>query len=125
MVLLENILQEPLWFLVWCAWLGVVNMAAVLFLRHKPARWVLAALICNLVFMSTLAEINGYNGLLGISHVIFWTPLLVYLYRLRATVERASWVTHWFVALFVSNAVSLVMDSVEVVRYFTGDGALT
>ncbi len=75
--------------------------------------------------MSTLAEINGYNGLLGISHVIFWTPLLVHLYRLRATVDRASSVGHWFVALFVSNAVSLVMDSVEVVRYFTGDGALT
>ncbi len=74
--------------------------------------------------MSTLAEINGYNGLLGISHVIFWTPLLVYLYRLRAMVNRASWVGRWFVALFVSNAVSLVMDSVEVVRYFAGDGAL-
>ncbi len=75
--------------------------------------------------MSTLAEINGYNGLLGISHVIFWTPLLVYLYRLRTTVDRASWVTRWIVALFVSNAVSLVLDSVEVVRYFTSDGPLT
>ena len=125
MVLIENILQEPPGFLVWCGWLGVVNMAAVLFLRHKPARWVLAALVCSLVFMSILAEINGYNGLLGISHIIFWTPLLGYLYRFRATVDRSSWVGRWLVALFVSNAVSLVMDSLEVVRYFAGDGVLT
>ena len=120
MVLIENILQEPLWFLFWCAWLGLVNMAAVWFLRHKPARWVLAAFVSSLVFMWTLAEINGYNPLLGISHVIFWTPLLVYLYRRRASLDRATWVGRWLLALFVSDGVSLVFDYVEVVRYFAG-----
>jgi hypothetical protein len=121
MTLLEGLLETPIWLQIWVGWLVVVNSSAVFFLRHGAARWVLAAWIGNAIFMMALAEINGFNRLLGLSHVVFWTPLLVYLYRRRAIIKVDNFVGRWLAALFASNLLSLVIDYVDVFRYLLGD----
>ena len=79
--LLDGLLSQPLWLQIWVAWLIVVNSACVFFLSRKPARWVLTAWLVNIALMTTLAQLNGFNRLLGLSHVVAWTPLLAYLYK--------------------------------------------
>lgn len=37
--MMEHILRSPLWLQAWVAWMGLVNSAAVVFLRHVQARW--------------------------------------------------------------------------------------
>jgi hypothetical protein len=81
------ILSEPLYLQIWIFWLIVINTACIFFPRQVEARWVLAAWMASIVLMTALFELNGYNRLLGLAHVISWTPLLVYLHRRR---ERLS-----------------------------------
>lgn len=120
--MLEHILREPLWLQAWIFWLILVNSAALFFLRHREARWVLIAWALNVVTMETLVRTTGYNRFLGISHVVWWTPLLITLWRQRGWwpgVKTAA--GRWVRILVATNLASLVIDYVDVVRYLLGD----
>ncbi len=119
--MIGHILQEPLWLQAWVLWMGLVNAAGVLFWRHREARVVIGVFLGNLVFMQLLYTANGYNRLLGLSHVVWWTPLLVHLWRRGVPLRRESVADRWLAALFATNALSLVIDYVDVVRYLLGD----
>ena len=119
--MLEHILRYPLWLQAWIAWMGLVNFTAVLFLRRVEARWALAAFAGAGIFMSILVELNGFNRLLGLGHVVFWTPLVVYLARRRWHLERDGTFSRWVTVLLATNTLSLVVDYVDVIRYLLGD----
>jgi hypothetical protein len=119
----DHILQEPLWLRLWVFWMIGVNTLSLVFLRHIEARWVLGAWLGNLVLMSVLFELNGYNRLLGLSHVVWWTPLLIYLFRRRDQLPAVGAYTTWVKVLFLTNGVSLIVDYIDVARYALGDRA--
>jgi hypothetical protein len=126
--LMGHILNQGLLLVAWVLWLVVVNSASIVFVRaHREARWVLAAWLVNFAVMSLLFERFGFVRLLGLAHVLVWTPLLVYLWRRLPDVRRnrgGGAFRAWLGALMVSNAISLVIDYVDVVRYLAGDGSL-
>ena len=103
--------------MIWVLWLMVVNSAAVFFLQRVEARVILGVWLVNAVLMTGLAELNGYNRLLGLSHVVTWTPLLIYLWGRRGQIGGSSLVERWIRVLFVTNLISLVIDYVDVGRY--------
>lgn len=119
--MIEYILGYPLWLQVWIAWMGLVNFGAIVFLRRVQARWALAAFASAALFMEVLFRVNGFNRLLGLAHVVFWTPLVVYLLRERPRLEPGSAFTRWVTILLATNALSLVVDYCDVVRYLMGD----
>ena len=119
--LINEILAQPLWLQLWMAWMGLVNFAALFFLQEKVARWVLIAMVVNVTLMSTLYALNGYNRLLGLPHVLTWTPLLIMLYRNQAWRSRQDAFGKWLPILFATNLISLVVDYSDVVRYLLGD----
>ncbi len=118
----RHLLQQPLWVQVWVAWLGLVNFASVAFLQRKEGRVVLVAVfVANMICMSALFALNGFNRLLGLSHVLWWTPLLVYLVlRLKQTSSDSPF-GKWLRILVATNALSLVLDYSDVVRFLLGD----
>lgn len=120
MTLFRGILAEPTHLLLWISWLIAVNSAAVFFLSRIEARWVLGAWVLNALLMTALAELNGYNRLLGLSHVLLWTPLLVCLWRRRERYAGGTPAERWIRIVFVTNLVSLVVDVLDVGRYLVG-----
>lgn len=122
--LMARLMAEPWWLQAWVGWMMLVNTASLFFLRHREARWVLAVWIGNVITMMALYEAVGYVRLLGLSHVIWWTPLLVYLAAVRERFAGSGVFGLWARALLVTIAISLVIDYIDVVRYFMGDGAL-
>ena len=120
MGLMDKILTEPAWLVAWVMTMMVLNTAAVFFLSRTEARWILAAWVGNLIFMSTLFEFFGYVRLLGLSHVIFWTPLLVYLFARRNSWDLSSLSGKYIALLFAVNATSLVIDYIDVGRWLAG-----
>jgi len=120
--LLRDVFAGPVWLAVWVAWLMLVNSASFLFLRRREGRWVAAAWVANVVLMSALHAVTGYSRLLGLSHVLLWTPLLAVLWRRRHEWWRAGGVYGiWLRTVFVTDAVSLLIDYVDVVRWLGGD----
>lgn len=123
----QHIAQEAWWLQTWIYWLVVINTASILFaFVRQDAHWVLTAWLANLLIMPAIFDQVGYVRLLGLSHIIVWTPLLIYLYRRMQTKEIA-WATlsgKYLYVLAVTNAISLVIDYVDLVRYLIGDGEL-
>jgi len=113
---------------LWVLWLTIVMVIApVALLVDRTARReglvVLIATIAVMVSMQALHAAVGFVRLLGLPHVLVWTPLAVWLvHRLRvAPLSRRAQAT---IGVFlVSIAVSLVFDYVDVARYVAGDRA--
>lgn len=123
MEFMAEVLKQPWWLKSWIFWLILVNTASVVFVRRLEARWVLAAWVSNAVLMNLLYAQLGYVRLLGLSHVIFWTPLLVYLYRRRGEWAGAGAYGAWLKVLVFTDAASLLIDYLDVVRYLLGERA--
>jgi hypothetical protein len=116
-----GVLEEPLWLQAWVGWLIIANLAGLASWKHREARVVFWVFLVNAVFMSALCEINGYNRLLGLPCVVFWTPLLFYLLRRLPRLDRASSFGQWIVILILTDAASLLIDDADVIRYILGD----
>ena len=90
---------------------------SILFARRVEARWVLAAMLLNLISMTILMNLYGGGHHMSLPHVILWTPLLVYL-AIRAKLIRMQSHSYfvWAALLFCSNGVSLVLDWKNIVK---------
>lgn len=120
--MMEQVLAEPLWLVIWVFVLMSVNTAALLFIKRVEARWVLAAWLINLPLMGYLYETFGYVRLLGFSHVVVWTPLLIYLWLRRKDWMPPQTITDkWILLTFTVNLLSLVIDYIDVIRWLLGE----
>ena len=118
----EAIMMQPMWLQAWVGWLVLVNVAgAFIFVRRTEAKWVLIAMAGNAVLMSWLFAQYGYQRILGLAHVVFWTPLLVYLWRRRREWDLQSLGGKWLSVLFATNLTSLIIDYIDVARYLAGE----
>ncbi len=116
------IMAQPLWLQAWIGWMMLVNFAgAVIFIRRPEAKWVLAAIIAAALFMSWLYGQFGYQRILGLAHVAFWTPLMIYLWSRRKQWDLPTLPGKWLAAVFVTDLTSLVIDYIDVVRYLAGE----
>lgn len=100
----------------WLAWMFAANLCSVFFLRRIPARWVLAATLANAVSMQLLLRLYGTGHHLSLPHVVFWTPLLVYLFLQRKSLLAWSPFGIWCVLLFLTDGVSLALDYAAVAK---------
>ena len=120
-VFMEGLMAQPLWVKGWVGWMILVNMGSLLFIKRVEARWVFGAFMGAGIVMTLLAEANGYNRLLGIGHVIFWAPVLAYLFFRRKQLDYDTAFGKWAVAIMITYTVSLAVDCIDVVRYALGD----
>ncbi len=115
-------MMQPPWLQVWVGWMGVVNiLGAIMFIRRPEAKWVLVAMAGNIVLMNWLFAVYGYQRILGLAHVVFWTPLVIYLWRRRPHWKVETLGGKWIALLFTTNLVSLVIDYMDVARYLAGE----
>lgn len=118
----DHIMQQAPYLRVWVGWLVIFNISAIFFVwRHIEARWVLAAMLLNFPLMNLFFAHFGWVRLLGMSHAIVWTPLLVYLWLRRDKIEPKTPFGIYITVLFLTDFISLFIDYIDVIRYLTGD----
>ena len=119
--LIQRISEGPQWVYWWTRVIDASNWLLVPFaLIDQRARWALLAWIINIVIILSLYNLFGYTRILGLSHILAWTPLLIYLWRQRQPFLEENWsgkYLYWFMAVIT---VSLVFDYWDVVRYLSG-----
>lgn len=113
----------PQWIYWWVNFMGFVFMLAIPFAFFRvEARWTVLVMLLTVPSMLWLYSQVGYVRLLGIVHVVWWTPLLIYLWlrrdkwRVRETIAG-----RWIALLFATIVVSLLFDYTDVIRYLAGD----
>ena len=110
----------------WLYWMSVVIFVTPLVLVLSKSTRIDAAIvllvhIAMLVGMSWVYDQMGYVRMLGIVHVILWTPLMVYLFfRVRKVdMPLPCRIVMWMT--IATLAVSLVFDYTDVARYLLGE----
>lgn len=126
----EAIATQPNWLQGWVMILVITHVLAIPFVVYRDdGRWrvrleALAIFVSFLVagaFMGWLYQRVGYVRLLGLPHLLFWTPVYVWILRRRRDFAGSLFGRYLPLYLVVAG-ISLVVDAVDVVRYLLGDG---
>ncbi len=108
---------------LWLIALAAVNMTSLYFIDTIEARVVFGAFVISLIIMTNIYLRLGFVRLLGMGHIL-WIPMILWLWtRLIQTPPLDSTFEYWLLIVIVLNTISLVIDSVDVVRYIKGERA--
>ena len=112
--------KQPMWVQVWLNILGPVNFAAIFFIFKSRLPWiVLGAIIVSFFMMMYLYDAYGYVRLLGLPHIVVWTPMLLYFLKEVPKLDASLMKKYLYLAMG-TNFISLLFDYVDVARYFLG-----
>ncbi len=78
---------------LWVNWMMIIFISSILFVwKNKEARWALAALLVTLPTALLIFKLWGNVHLFALAHLLWWTPLLVYLIK---SFQRQEKFKHW------------------------------
>lgn len=126
MTMQEAIALQPAWV---GYWLGVLFLCAFILpaalLIWKPTRLtaILAVISSVAAGFATakLYETVGYVKLLGLPHIIFWTPLAIYLVMQLRRPEIPKLPRMIMIVILGAITISLVFDYTDLLRYLLGN----
>ena len=123
--LMRSMLKMPAPWLVWIMLLVAVNFLVPLFhIQTLEAQLTIAAMLAGAVTQSYIHSKLGFVRLLGLGH-IFWVPLVIWLGFRLSTIGLDSSLGIWLASLVLLNTVSLIIDVIDVVRFFLGERSPT
>ena len=105
---------------VWCVWLVGVNLACLYFITHIEAQIVLAATAIAVVAQTLIYQRIGFTRILGSTHAL-WIPMFIWMATRIDTIMGDPALANWLVLLFATNMVSLVVDTIDAVRFLRGE----
>lgn len=124
MTFAEAAATQPQHLQLWFVWLvGVMFIAPVLLLIWSQSRVVglagMAVAALTTLVMPWLYDMWGYVRLLGLGHVVLWTPLLIWMWPRLPALIGVPRIIAW--VLFLTLGASLVIDYIDVIRWLMGD----
>lgn len=111
------------WVLIWLQVLaGVMSLTILFSLWRVEARAILLGTLMGMAMTVIIYGQFGFTRILGVGHILFWTPTVFYMLSLQGTSAVAkTWFGRW---LWLASAVmvaSLCMDYFDLGRYLFGD----
>lgn len=104
----------------WAIALILVNLGSLYFINTSYGLVNLLAVLAGVSVMAVIYAKLGFVRLLGIGHV-FWIPMLVWFALDMPDKVQTPALYSWVLTLMVFNAISLVIDTIDVARYAAGD----
>ena len=121
----KGVMKMPVQWQLWLLLLVCVNLIIPLFFIDRlEARLVVGAFLGSVLLMTILTAVSGFTRLLGLGHIL-WLPLLYFLWTRLDQIPGDDLFGIWVRTLMMLNAVSLVIDAADVIRYVAGDRAET
>ena len=118
----RGVIKMPVLWQLWLALLVAGNLVVpLLFIDRLESQVVLAAMMGGFFLMVALTGFTGFTRLLGLGHLVFWAPAVIYLLGRLGEVPANDLFGIWLRALLVINIASLIIDAVDVIRYMGGD----
>lgn len=128
MTLSQALATQPLWvqywnyFMVFC--IVVVPLSLLIWKQSRLAAVIIvAASLLAGVGVFRIFGALGYVKLLGLPHIIVWTPLVWFLLQQIKRNDMPVWPRRIMLVVLAVFVVSLMFDYVDVVRYVLGERA--
>lgn len=117
--------KSPGWVVIWMNVLVLVLAGSIPFaFIRKEARWILLGTILGMAGTFVAYTQFGFTRILGIGHILFWTPTLIYIWRIRDRWNvGGSWFGKWIIAAALVMAISLAFDYTDLARWLLGERA--
>jgi hypothetical protein len=107
---------------LWNVWLVGVNAACLFFITHIEAQVVLAVTGIAVVAQTFIYGRIGFTRVLGAAHIM-WVPMFAWMATRLDLINADPSLAQWLQVLFVTNLVSMVIDTVDVTRFLRGERA--
>ena len=107
---------------IWNVWLVGVNLGCLYFIGHIEAQVVLATTLASVLFQTFIFQKIAFTRILGIGHAL-WIPMFAWLATRLDAIAGHPDLQAWLVVLTVTNAVSFIVDSTDVIRFAKGERA--
>jgi hypothetical protein len=107
---------------LWCVWLVGVNVACLWFITHIEAQVVLAVTAIVVSGQTLIYQRIGFTRILGSTHVL-WVPMFAWMVTRIDTIVLEPALANWLVLLYATNMVSIVVDTIDAVRFLRGERA--
>ena len=122
----EALGHQSLCVRLWLDWLVFGSLAlplALLIWRQSrlPAVAAVVAGMAGAFGVGWLYGQMGYVKLLGLPHIIFWTPLAIYLFMQLRRVDLPLWPRRIMIVVLATVVISLAFDYADSIRYFFGE----
>jgi|TARA_R110002049_G_scaffold10127_2_gene50287 hypothetical protein len=121
----DAIALQPTWVAWWLNWLfiGAFVLPFALLIWRQSRVVGLVTLLSSFLAAAAVYGLFGQLGyvkLLGLPHVLIWTPLVAYLYRKQGKDYMPVWPRRIIWVVMVTITISLAFDYVDVIRYALG-----
>ena len=117
----KGMMKMPVHWRLWLMLLVTLNVVVPLFyLNRLEAQVVVGAILLSMLLMTILTGLSGFTRLLGLGHIL-WIPMLYFLWTRLGQIPGDDFFGIWLRALMMLNAISLVIDTIDVARYIAGD----
>lgn len=115
--------QMSLPFKIWTLVLAVVNVIVPLFfIFHVEAQLALGVFAANIVALTSLTALLGYTRLVSLGHAL-WLPLIYFFWLQLPEYPIDTAFGIWLRAIIFFNAIALLLDAIDVIRYLRGERA--
>lgn len=124
----QAVAQQPAWIGYWLNWLlfgGLVLPLALLIWRKTRIAAVVtaASTIASVLGVMWLFDKMGFVKLIGLPHIVFWTPVVVYLATILRAPDTPIWPKRIIAVVLATILISLAFDITDVLRYAFGERA--
>jgi len=107
---------------LWCVWLVGVNAACLLFITHIEAQVVLAVTAVAVASQTLIYQRIGFTRILGTTHIL-WVPMFAWMATRLDAITSEPALANWLLVLFATNLVSMIVDTVDAIRFLGGERA--
>lgn len=117
--------NSPVWVIVWVNLMVAILALSIPFsFTYREARWILLGSALGMIGTIIAYSLFGFTRLLGLGHLIFWTPTLIYIVTVRGWKTYSQTLfSRWLVVAAVVVGISLAFDMVDLLRWLLGDRA--
>lgn len=121
---------QPGWLIAYLYVLVAANLGAVFFIAKRTEKgWrpryealaIIAAFLLAGQFMEYLYAEYGYVRLLGLAHIVFWTPVYAWIFTHRQTYQATPYFAKFILFYLIMAGISLTIDVIDVARYVFGE----
>lgn len=121
----EMMANSPTWVIVWVnAMVAVLALSIPFSFNYREARWILLGTVLGMAGTIVAYSLFGFTRLLGLGHLLFWTPTLIYIITVhgRKTYNKTLF-SRWLLVAAVIIGISLAFDLVDLLRWLLGERA--
>lgn len=113
------IIELPQWVRMWMMWMQFIFFSGLWFsLKHIEARVAVLVYVLGVIATTMHSYYYGWGLLWGAIHIVFWVPLLYFMFMRRVKFSWKDPFSLWSHILMGTMVFSLIFDARDTALYF-------